>query len=157
MRIAGTHYRTIWMTESGSVRVIDQSRLPFEFATIELETLLDAAQAIKTMVVRGAPLIGATAAYGMALAARANPSDEHLAEAARILQATRPTAINLAWALARMRNVLGEIQPQERADVAFREAAAICDADVEQCRAIGVHGLEIIRGLGKTAGARVNI
>src|SRR5215831_18076346 len=98
MKISGTHFRTIWMTESGTVRVIDQSRLPFELVTLDLETLADAAHAISTMVVRGAPLIGATAAYGMALAARANPSDEHLAEAARILQATRPTAINLAWA-----------------------------------------------------------
>src|SRR2546429_7714358 len=106
MRISGTHYRTIWITESGTVRVIDQSRLPFEFATIDLETLADAAHAIKTMRVRGAPLIGATAAYGMALAARANPSDSHLAEAARTLKATRPTAINLVWALTRMRTVL---------------------------------------------------
>ena len=157
MRVSGKHFRTIWMTESGTVRVIDQSRLPFDFATVDLATLADAAHAISTMVVRGAPLIGATAAYGMALAARSNPSDAHLAEAARILQATRPTAINLAWALARIRHALAEVQPQERADVAFREAAAICDADVEQCRSIGVHGLEIIRGLAKTTSHRLNI
>jgi len=157
MRVSGTHFRTIWMTESGIVRVIDQSRLPFEFATIDLETLADAARAIKTMVVRGAPLIGATAAYGMALAARSNSSDSHLAEAARVLQATRPTAINLLWALMRMRKVLAEVPSSERIDVAFREAAAICDADVEQCRLIGVHGLEIVRGLAKAANRRVNI
>ena len=157
LRVSGTHYRTIWIAESGTVRAIDQSRLPFELATIDLETLADAAQAIKTMAVRGAPLIGATAAYGMALAARSNPSDAHLAEAARTLQATRPTAINLLWALTRMRAVLAEVQPKERVDVAFREAAAICDADVEQCRLIGVHGLELIRGLAKTAGRRLNI
>ena len=157
MKISGTHYRTIWMTESGTVRVIDQSRLPFEFATIDLDTLDDAARAIGTMVVRGAPLIGATAAYGMALAARSDPSDPHLAEAARILQATRPTAINLAWALTRMRGVLAGVQLQQRADTALREAAAICDADVEQCRSIGVHGLEIIRGLASTAGRRLDI
>jgi len=157
LRVSGTHYRTIWIAESGTVRAIDQSRLPFELATIDLETLADAAQAIKTMVVRGAPLIGATAAYGMALAARSNPSDAHLAEAARTLQATRPTAINLLWALTRVRTVLAEVQPKERVDVAFREAAAICDADVEQCRLIGVHGLELIRGLAKTAGRRLNI
>src|SRR5881392_3100498 len=157
LRVSGTHYRTIWIAESGTIRAIDQSRLPFELATIDLETLADAAQAIKTMVVRGAPLIGATAAYGMALAARANPSDAHLAEAARTLQATRPTAINLLWALTRVRTVLAEVQPKERVDVAFREAAAICDADVEQCRLIGVHGLELIRGLAKTAGRRLNI
>ena len=79
MKISGTHFRTIWVTESGSVRVIDQSRLPFEFVTLDLETPADAARAISTMVVRGAPLIGATAAYGMALAARSNPADSHLA------------------------------------------------------------------------------
>jgi methylthioribose-1-phosphate isomerase len=157
MRVSGTHFRTIWTTESGTVRVIDQSRLPFEFVTKDLETHTDAAHAIKTMVVRGAPLIGATAAYGMALAARSNPSDSHLAEAARILQATRPTAVNLTWALTRMRKVLAEVQPQERVGAAFREAAAICDDDVEQCRSIGVHGLEIIRGLADTAGRKLNI
>jgi methylthioribose-1-phosphate isomerase len=157
MRVSGTHFRTIWMTESGSVRVIDQSRLPFEFVTVDLETLADAAQAIKTMVVRGAPLIGATAAYGVALAARSNPSDAHLVEAAQVLQATRPTAVNLAWALRRMRNVLAQVRPRERVDVAFREAAAICDADVEQCRLIGLHGLEIIRGLAERAGRKLNI
>jgi methylthioribose-1-phosphate isomerase len=157
MKISGTHFRTIWVTESGTVRVIDQSRLPFEFVTRDLHTFADAAHAISTMVVRGAPLIGATAAYGMALAARSNPADSHLAEAARVLQATRPTAINLAWALTRMRNVLAEAEPRERAAVAFREAAAICDADVEQCRAIGVHGLEIMDGLAKAAGGRLNI
>ncbi len=145
------------MTESGTVRVIDQSRLPFEFATLDLETLADAARAISTMVVRGAPLIGATAAYGMALAARRDPADAHLGEAARILQATRPTAVNLAWALKRMRKVLAEVGPQERADAAFRQAAAICDADVEQCRSIGAHGLQIIRGLASSAGRKLNI
>src|SRR5437764_12827145 len=157
MRVSGAHYRTIWIAESGTVRAIDQARLPFELATIDLETLADAAQAIKTMVVRGAPLIGATAAYGMALAARSNPSDSHLAEAARTLQATRPTAINLLWALTRMRTVLAEVQPKERVDVAFREAAAICDADVEQCRQIGVHRLELIRGLAKPDCPRLNV
>jgi methylthioribose-1-phosphate isomerase len=157
MRVSGTHFRTIWMTQPGGVRVIDQSRLPFEFVTIDLETVADAAHAIKTMVVRGAPLIGATAAYGMALAARSDPTDSHLAAAARVLQATRPTAINLSWALTRMRRVLAEVAPPERADVAFREAAAICDADVEQCRLIGVHGLEIIRALARSASREVNI
>jgi methylthioribose-1-phosphate isomerase len=157
MNISGTHFRTIWRTESGTVRVIDQSRLPFEFATRDLETLADAAHAIRSMVVRGAPLIGATAAYGLALAAGSDPSDSHLAEAVRTLQATRPTAINLSWALTRMRKTLAEVEPQERAAVAFRQAAAICDADVEQCRSIGVHGLEIIRALANTAGRTLNV
>jgi methylthioribose-1-phosphate isomerase len=157
MKVSGTHFRTIWMTESGTVQVIDQSRLPFEFVTRDLNTLDEAAQAIGTMVVRGAPLIGATAAYGMALAARSDPSDAHLAEAARVLQATRPTAINLAWALTRMRNALADVQPQERADAALREAAAICESDVEQCRSIGAHGLEIIRALAASAGRTLNV
>jgi methylthioribose-1-phosphate isomerase len=157
MKISGTHYRTIWPASGGTVRVIDQTRLPFEFATLDLESLDDAARAIRTMVVRGAPLIGATAAYGIALALRSDPSDAHLEEAARALQATRPTAINLAWSLARMRATLEQVAPKDRVDVAFREAAMICDADVEQCRSIGAHGLEIIRGLAGTAGRRVNI
>jgi methylthioribose-1-phosphate isomerase len=157
VKISGKHYRTIWPAAAGSVRVIDQSRLPFEFSTIDLNTLDDAAQAIRTMVVRGAPLIGATAAYGMALALRSNASDAHLDEAAGILMNTRPTAHNLAWALTRMRGVLAGVAPEERAEVAFREAALICEADVEQCRAIGLHGFEIIRRFANTPGRVVNI
>jgi methylthioribose-1-phosphate isomerase len=157
MKISGTHYRTIWPTAAGTIRVIDQSRLPFEFATIDLETLEDAALAIRSMVVRGAPLIGATAAYGMALALRTDASDARIDEAARVLEATRPTAVDLAWASARMRRVLKGIAPNQRADAALREAAAICDSSVEQCRSIGAHGLEIIRALAGTADRTVNI
>jgi methylthioribose-1-phosphate isomerase len=157
MRISGTHYRTIWPTAAGTIRVIDQSRLPFEFATIDLETLDDVVQAIRTMVVRGAPLIGATAAYGIAIALRSDASDAHLEDAVRMLHATRPTAVNLAWALTKMRGALLGVAPRERAGVAFREAAKICDADVEQCRAIGVHGLGIIRGVAQAARRKVNI
>ncbi len=155
MKISGVHYRTIWPTVAGAVRVIDQSRLPFEFATIDLEHLDDAARAIRTMVVRGAPLIGATAAYGLALALRADSSDAHLGEAARTLAATRPTAVDLTWALTRMRGALAELAPNDRVEAAFREAAAICDASVEQCRSIGFHGLEIIRGLATQSSRRV--
>jgi methylthioribose-1-phosphate isomerase len=157
VKISGRHYRTIWPTAAGTVRVIDQSRLPFEFSTVDLDTLDDAAKAIRTMVVRGAPLIGATAAYGIALALRSNPSDAHLDEAAKILRATRPTAQNLAWALTRMRDALAGVAPKERADMAFREAALICEADVEQCRAIGAHGLEIIRRFADKTGRAVNV
>jgi methylthioribose-1-phosphate isomerase len=156
MKISGTHYRTIWPTNTGAIRVIDQTRLPFEFATIDLRTLDDVTKAIRAMVVRGAPLIGATAAYGLALALRSNASDWHFDEATRVLQATRPTAVNLAWALARMRRAVAGIAREERADAGFREAGLICDADVEQCRSIGRNGLEIIRGLAETTG-RVNI
>jgi len=157
MKIAGKPYRTLWPLESGAVRVIDQSRLPFEFSTLDLTTLEDAAHAIKTMVVRGAPLIGATAAYGLALALRTDAGDRRIEEAAGILRATRPTAVNLAWALARVRSVIAPLPPAQRFEAAFREAGEICDADVEQCRSIGVHGLEIIRQLAKSPARRVNI
>lgn len=157
MNISGTHYRTIWPTSSGAIRVIDQTRLPFQFTTLDLHTLTEAALAIRTMVVRGAPLIGATAAYGLVLALRADPSDRHLGEAITTLRATRPTAVNLVWALDRMRNAVAGVPPGERAEVAFREAGLICEADVEQCRSIGTHGLEIIRELAAARGAQINI
>src|SRR5437879_13550584 len=128
MRISGTHYRTIWPTAAGAIRVIDQTRLPFEFATIDLQSLDDATQAIRTMVVRGAPLIGATAAYGLALAMRSNTSDRHLEEATRALQATRPTAVNHAWALARMRGVRAGGAPADRGDTGYREACFDADS-----------------------------
>jgi methylthioribose-1-phosphate isomerase len=157
MRIAGTPYRTIWPAGPGLVRVIDQSRLPFELVTMDLTTLEDAARAIKTMVVRGAPLIGATAAYGLALALRTDASDKRIDEAASTLRATRPTAVNLAWALDRVRSILSPLAPEQRYEAAFREAGAICEADVEQCRAIGMHGMAIIRRLAERSGRRVNI
>ena len=157
MKIAGTPYRTIWPLESGAVRVIDQSRLPFELVTLDLTTLEDAARAIRTMVVRGAPLIGATAAYGLALALRTDASDRRIEEASGILRATRPTAVNLAWALARVRALIAPLTPERRLEAAFREAASICEADVEQCRSIGVHGLEIIRRHARAGARRINI
>jgi methylthioribose-1-phosphate isomerase len=157
VKIAGTHYRTIWPTAAGSVRVIDQSRLPFEFSTVDLDGLDDAARAIKTMVVRGAPLIGAAAAYGLALALRSNASDAGLDQAVRVLEATRPTAYNLVWALSRMHTALAGLVPHDRPEAAWREAARICDDDVEQSRAIGLHGLEVIRRIGRRDGRPVNI
>ena len=156
MKVSGTHYRTIWPTDR-SVRVIDQSRLPFEFATVDLDTLEDAARAIRTMVVRGAPLIGATAAYGLALALRRDASDARLVEATQVLAAARPTAVNLAWSLRRMRDALAGVAPAERLAVAMREAAAIADEDVAQCHSIGTHGLEIIRRSASERGRRLNI
>ena len=156
MKIAGQHYRTIWPVTDQSasrtpvcdrVRVIDQSRLPHAFVTLDLRSLEDAAHAIRTMVVRGAPLIGATAAYGVALAMLADPSDTQLEHAARVLQATRPTAHNLAWAIGRMRAALATVARSERVAAAFAEATEICEADVAQCRAIGTHGLELIRAV----------
>src|SRR5215472_2961595 len=103
MKIAGRNYRTIWSVGDDTVEVIDQTRLPFEFATLQLRTAEEAAHAISAMIVRGAPLIGATAAYGIALAMREDASDENLDRARERLLATRPTAVNLRWALERMR------------------------------------------------------
>lgn len=157
MKIAGRHYRTIWPRADGTVEVIDQSRLPFEFTTQKLETIEDAAQAIRTMVVRGAPLIGATAAYGIALALRSGGPEVSIDEAIGSLQATRPTAHNLAWALQRMRSALLQVPADLRAEVAYREAAQICEADVEQCRSIGVHGLDIISRTAASTGRVLNI
>lgn len=157
MKISGVSYRTIWPAAPGVVRVIDQSRLPFELVTLDLTTLEEATHAIKTMVVRGAPLIGATAAYGLALALRTDASDQRIEEAMKALRATRPTAVNLAWALERVRSAIAQLAPAKRFEAAMREAANICEADVEQCRSIGLHGLEIIRRLAKPGGRRVNI
>lgn len=160
MKINGQHYRTIWLAQDGwRVVVIDQTRLPFRFETVALGTAEQAADAIRSMVVRGAPLIGATAAYGVALAMRVDASDEALAVALALLGGTRPTAVNLHWALARMRRVLSGLPAEARMATAYAEAAAICDEDVALCRAIGEHGLPLIREIaaGKPTGQRVNI
>ena len=160
MKIAGKAYRTIWLGEDGwSVVVIDQTRLPFSFETVRLTRVEEAADAIRHMTVRGAPLIGATAAYGVALALRADASDTALERALALLGATRPTAVNLHWALARMRARLIELPGTERVAAAYAEAAAICDEDVALCRAIGEHGLGLIRAIAaaKPAGKRINI
>lgn len=146
MKIQNTHYRTIWPAGEG-VRVIDQTQLPFSFATVDLRSMNDAAEAIRVMIVRGAPLIGATAAYGLALALRADASDTSLAVASKVLKAARPTAVNLAWAVDRVGAKVAPLAPAQRAAAAWNEAGAIADADVEQCRAIGQHGLGIIRTL----------
>jgi methylthioribose-1-phosphate isomerase len=146
MRIDGRPYRTIWLADDGwSVEVIDQTRLPFSFETRTLRTLDEAAEAIATMVVRGAPLIGVTAAYGLCLALRADPSDAGLERAAARLAATRPTAVNLRWALDRMAAIVRRRPPAERAAAAYAEAAAMADEDVRRCRAIGEHGAALIR------------
>jgi len=152
VKIAGRATRTIWPTGS-TVRVIDQTRLPFEIADVELHTAADAARAIRTMIVRGAPLIGATAAYGMALAMKEDSSDANLANAGNVLNAARPTAVNLAWAVEEMRRVLAPLPLAQRAAAAFAKAAAICDADVAQCHAIGTHGHEVIKQLWRGKGS----
>jgi len=156
MNIAGTHYRGIWCTAERSVRVIDQTRLPFAFEIQGLATVADAARAIRTMVVRGAPLIGATGAYGMALAAREDAFAAHLEHASALLKATRPTAVDLARGVDRMHRALLAVAPAQREAAAFAEAAVISDAYVDQCQRIGRHGMEIIRELARTR-QRVNI
>ena len=121
MKVRGKPHRTIWPAADGwAVEIIDQTRLPFEFVTRRLETLADAVEAIKTMRVRGAPLIGATAAYGLALAMHADPSDGNLAAAAKALKATRPTAVNLRWAVDDVTVRLKGLSPNARAGAAYR-------------------------------------
>ncbi|MFN4088170.1 MAG: S-methyl-5-thioribose-1-phosphate isomerase [Alphaproteobacteria bacterium] len=150
MKVDGTHYRSIWLNEDGwSVGVIEQTRLPHAFETIRLASLADAAHAIRAMLIRGAPLIGATAAYGMAMAMRADPSDVSLAAAYETLHRTRPTAVNLRWALDAMRRELQPLPPGERVAAAYAKAAAICDEDVAINHAIGTHGLPLIRGIAQ--------
>jgi methylthioribose-1-phosphate isomerase len=159
MKINGKPYRTIWLNEDGkTVEIIDQTKLPHRFETLGLKTLDDAAHAIKSMQVRGAPLIGATAAYGVALALRANSSDEGLEHACEKLAATRPTAINLRWALDEMQKTVRNQPRDARVAVAYARAAQICDEDVETNRKIGEHGLGIIRAHSeKKGGKRVNV
>ncbi|HEX8662749.1 MAG TPA: S-methyl-5-thioribose-1-phosphate isomerase [Beijerinckiaceae bacterium] len=157
MNIDGRHYRTIW-PDGEAVCVIDQTKLPFAFEVRRLAAMAEAAEAIRTMVVRGAPLIGATAAYGVALAMRAAPSDAALDEALAVLGATRPTAVNLHWALERMGRALRPLKVGERAGRAFAEAARIADEDVACCRAIGEHGAAVIRqAAARKQGSIVNI
>ncbi len=159
MKIDGKSYRTIWLGDDGaSVEIIDQTKLPFRFEIFTLRNLDDAARAISTMQVRGAPLIGATAAYGIALGLREDASDAGLDRAYDTLAATRPTAINLRWALDEMRAALRDLPHEARRAAAYARAAAICDADVEACRRIGEHGLGIIEAHAeKKKGERINI
>ena len=154
MDVDGRHYRTIWLAEDGrSVEVIDQTQLPHVFATKRLETLEDAAHAIRSMVVRGAPLIGATAAYGLALAMSEDASDGGIDRASELLLATRPTAVNLRWAIDDVAGRLRVLGPDERAAAAYARAAEICEEDVAICRAIGDHGAALIRDVWERGGS----
>ncbi|OAH37677.1 methylthioribose-1-phosphate isomerase [Methylorubrum populi] len=158
MKIDGRPYRTIFPEAGGNaVTVIDQTRLPFAFELKRLASLDDAAVAIRTMVVRGAPLIGVTAAYGLALAMREDASEAGIERAAATLAATRPTAINLRWALDRMAAVLRRAPEAERAALAFTEAASIAEEDVASCRAIGEHGARILAEIAVKKGGPVNV
>ena len=146
MKVNGAFYRTIWPAADGvSVEIIDQTRLPHTFQVVRLNELAAVAHAITAMLVRGAPLIGAAAAYGLALGLRQDPSDSGIEEAAAVLLATRPTAVNLRWAVERLRRVVEVLPPVERAAAAWREAALICDEDVALCHGIGACGAGLIR------------
>src|SRR5262245_4738990 len=153
MKIGGKAHRTIWLADDGwSVEAIDQSRLPHELVVIRLRTVDDAWRAIREMQVRGAPLIGAAAAYGLCLALREDPSDRNLEDAVGRLLDTRPTAVNLRWALDEMRRAVAPLTPAARAAAAYARAAALCDDDVATCRAIGMHGLPLIASAWERAG-----
>jgi len=159
VKIDGRHYRTIWVAGDGwSVEIIDQTKLPFSFKTARLATLGDAAHAIRTMQVRGAPLIGATAAYGVCLALRDDTSDASLEAACETLMATRPTAVNLRWALDEMLAAVRNQPRENRVAAAYARAAELCDEDVETCRKIGENGLPLIREAAeRKPGETVNI
>ena len=153
MKIGGVPYRTIWLEADGArVAIIDQTKLPHRFEIVHLATVDEAARAILTMQVRGAPLIGVTAAYGVALAMRADASDAALADAVLFLGRQRPTAVNLRWALEEMRRHLAGIAPSGRAEAAFAHAARLADDDAAMCKAIGEHGLRLIADIAKRKG-----
>ncbi len=160
MKVAGRHTRSIWLEPDGwSVGVIDQTALPHRFTTVRLTTLDEAAHAIRSMQIRGAPLIGATAAYGMALALRADASDEGMERAYAALLATRPTAVNLKWALDEMVAAVRNRARQDRVATAYRRAIEIADEDVAINQAIGRHGVKLIEAIAasKRPGESVNV
>jgi len=159
MLVDGIPYRTIWSNPNGSVGIIDQTRLPHAFETKALGSMAECAHAIKVMQVRGAPLIGATGAYGLALAMRENPSDAALSAAYDILLATRPTAVNLRWALNDVRGWLVALPETKRAAAAWTRATEIGDEDVAICEAIGDNGLKLIQEAAtrKSTGETINI
>lgn len=160
MKVDDVPYRTIWLGEDKrTVRIIDQTKLPHTFMTKNLTSLEDAASAIRDMLVRGAPLIGATGAYGMALAMRTDPSDAMVSTAYDTLFATRPTASNLGWALSDLQSRLLAAAESEREEIAYARAADICDEDIEICRSIGEHGLQLFQDIWQKKGKadRLNI
>ncbi len=158
MKVGEKHYRSIWADPAqGLVHIIDQARLPHVF---EMHTIASAeamAEAIRTMRLRGAPLIGVAAAYGVALAAKRDPSEQSIAGACALLRATRPTAVNLAWAIGRMRERLAPLPASERLAAAWRQAQAIADEDVALNEAIGRHGLAILEKEARARGRPVNV
>lgn len=159
MHIHGKHYRSIWHKKSSdSAAIFDQTLLPHELKILNLNSLGDVCHAISSMQVRGAPLIGACAAYGMYFALRTDASSDHEKIAAAQLVATRPTAINLRWAVERVMRATAEAEEGRRANIALLEAQAICDEDAAICSQIGDHGLELIKSISQSKhGDTVNI
>ena len=143
MRIEGKEYRTIWF-ENNVVKIIDQTKLPHQFIIKDLKKVNDAINAIKTMEVRGAPLIGATAAYGLVLAILENNDQSFLKKSANDLISSRPTAINLKWAVDRMMNKLSGVNSDKILEIAINESKEICEEDINFCENIGLNGLRII-------------
>ena len=156
MKIEGKEYRTIWF-ENNVVKIIDQTKLPHQFIIKDLKTVKDAINAIKVMEVRGAPLIGGTAAYGIALAVQENNDPEFIRKSAEELIQSRPTAINLKWAVDRMMNKLSGINSDQILDIALTEAKEICDEDEKFCENIGINGLKIIEEIYNKKKDTVNI
>ena len=160
MRVDGKPFTTIWAGgDAASVEIIDQTRLPHRFEVIPISDMAGVARAIKDMQVRGAPLIGVTAAYGVALAMRADPSDDNLKRACEVLAATRPTAVNLQWALDAMKRRLAPLAPPVRFAAAFEAAGQMARDDIALCEAIGDHGFALIAAIAarKPPGAAVNV
>src|SRR2546430_12067450 len=151
MKVDGRHFRSIWLEDDGwSVGAIDQRRLPHEFVVARIANAADATEAIRSMLVRGAPLIGATAAYGMALAMRTDASDAALDSAYAMLLAARPTAVNLRWALDEMARLLRPLPASERATAAYKRAVEIAEEDVAINQGTGRHGFALIEQIAAT-------
>ncbi len=163
MKIEGKEWRTIWLREDGcSIGVIDQRRLPHVFCSSIIYSFEEACNAIQSMAVRGAPLIGVTGAYGLMLALQKDPSNVSLENAYKILLSSRPTAVNLAWALARVRNCVAKLPLEIRAEAAKKEAQQIAEEDVLMCKAIGDYGYLILKEIFhkssiKESGRQLNI
>ena len=156
MKIEGKEYRTIWF-ENNTVKIIDQTKLPHQFIIKDLKTVKDSINAIKTMEVRGAPLIGATAAYGLVLSILENNDQSFLKKSADNLINSRPTAINLKWAVDRMMKKLSGVNSDKILDIALNEAKEICEEDIRFCENIGLNGLKIIEEIYKKKNSAVNI
>jgi len=156
MKIEGKEYRTIWF-ENNVVKIIDQTKLPHQFIIKDLKTVKDSINAIKTMEVRGAPLIGATAAYGLVLAIIENNDQSFLKKSSENLINSRPTAINLKWAVDRMMKKLSGVNSDQILNIALNEAKEICEEDVKFCENIGLNGLKIIEEIYKKKKDTVNI